>query len=46
MILEGIKKQLEYPRLEINNPHILYDPVQACYKFQMRWILFKAIAAC
>jgi len=37
---------LEYPRLEINDPHILNDSIQARHEFQMRWVFLKAITQC
>lgn len=30
---ESIEEQLEHPRLEINDPYILHDPIQTCYEF-------------
>jgi hypothetical protein len=41
---KSIEDQLEYPRLEINDPYILDDPIQACHEFQMGWVFLKAVA--
>jgi hypothetical protein len=43
---ESIEEQLEYPRLEINDPYILHDPIQTCHEFQMGWVFLKAVATC
>jgi hypothetical protein len=46
LMAESIEEQLEYPRLEINDPYILHDPIQTCHEFQMCWVFLKAVATC